>query len=174
MSVGRLSPSSAQDPRPSEVSYRGDIAPPTQTYAASVRETAFGQSFTAPSDTQWTTAPFVVRGPMRVGSLYAYGHGGEEMPTPVPYPGGGDGLVRSSMFQRIKIHLFNYQLYRSLFMGGYPRNLGLTFRTAQLKTQTTGGPWAAKMGPKNIYSKVQVVPRYSTVPPAYQTKAAKS
>lgn len=174
MSVGRLSPTSAQDPNPSVVSYRGDVEPPTTSYAASINDTALGQHFNAPSSQVWTRAPFVQRAPMRPGIMYAYAHGGEEMPLPFPYPGGGDGFVWSSLFQRIKIHLFNYVQYRGLFMGGYPRNLGLTFRTEQIKTQTTGGPWAAKMGPKNIYGKVQVIPRYSTVPPAYPTKSANS
>lgn len=174
MAIGRMSPSSPQDPNPSEVSYRGDVPAPTRSYAASVSETAFGSTYSAPSSEVWTRAPFVHRAPMRNGIMYAYAHGGEEMPLPVPYPGGGDGFVRSSWFQRVKVHLFNYVQYRGLFMAGYPRNLGMTFRTEQLKTQVTGGPWPAKMGPKSIYSKVQVIPRYSTVPPAYPTKSAKS
>lgn len=156
------------------IRWEGDLPAPTTTYARSVTGSSFGgvQDFAA--STVRTRSAMVVRIPRRNGIRYFYGHGGEEMPLPNPYPGGNDGQVRISMFQRFKVHLFDFVLYDGLFSAGYPRNLGLSFRVPQIRTQPTGGPTVARMQQSPRFHKVQTVGRYSTVPQSYATKAANS
>jgi len=58
----------------------------------------------------------------------------------------------------------------SVMLGGL-RNLALSTRVAQLPTRTTGGPGPASMRPRPRFSRVQTIPRYSTMPPQYPTQS---
>lgn len=54
---------------------------------------------------------------------------------------------------------------------GTNRNLGLSERVPQLVTRYTGGPGPSAMMPAPKFQAVQRVPRYSTMPPFYNTQA---
>lgn len=171
----RLTPTrSPQDPRPGTVDYRGDLTPPVTSYASGRNHTAFGSREKADSSTAWTRSAMVDRKPRRGGLQAFYGYGAERQHLPNPYPGGNDGLVRSSAFQPFLNHLFNFHINTAWFEAGYPRNLGWTFRVNQLKTQPTGGPTRARMDVKPGFTRVQRVPRYSTVPKTYATRSARA
>lgn len=172
--LGMVHPRSPQDPNPSVISYKGSEEPPTQTYAKAYSYGSLGTPNSAASSTPWTKSAMVTRIPRRQGMRYFYGYGAQPMPLPNPYPGGNDGQVRISAFQRYMNHLYNFVKYDGLFSAGYPRNLGLTFRVQQIKTQVTGGSWNAAMSPAPVFPKVQTTGRYSTVPRAYNTTAAKT
>ena len=162
------------DPPAGQVAYRGDLVPPTRSYAATLRDTAIGSHLRVPAATAWTGSPMVHRMPRRDGLRFFFGHGGEETPTPQTRPGGNDGLVQSSAFQRVKIRLTDFILYDGLFSAGYPRNLGLSFRVPAIATQKTGGPTTARMNTKPAFTRVQTVGRYSTVPASYATRSART
>lgn len=54
-------------------------------------------------------------------------------------------------------------------MNGGQHNLGLSERVPQLPTRTSGGPGPGSMRQAPRFKAVQVVPRYSTMPPTYPT-----
>jgi hypothetical protein len=88
--------------------------------------------------------------------------------------------VMSSQFQKWLIGpQVNYILNACLFRAGFPaatisqgtdRNMGLSERTPQLPTRTSGGPGPATMTPAPRFRSVQQVPRYSTFPSMYPTQ----
>lgn len=89
--------------------------------------------------------------------------------------------VYSSQFQKWLIgpHI-NFIINRCLYRAGFPaatisfgtmRNLGLSERTPQVPTRTSGGPGPATMTPAPKFGSVQRVPRYSTMPSMYQTQS---
>lgn len=88
--------------------------------------------------------------------------------------------VYSSKFQKILIGpQINWVLNKCLYRAGYPaatisfgtrRNLGLSERTPQIPTRTTGGPGPAQMRQAPRFTSVQQVPRYSTMPTMYPTQ----
>lgn len=90
--------------------------------------------------------------------------------------------VYSSEFQKWLIgpHI-NWVLNRCLYRAGFPaatlsfgtmRNLGLSERTPQVPTRTTGGPGPSQMASAPKFQSVQQVPRYSTMPSMYPTQGA--
>lgn len=88
----------------------------------------------------------------------------------------------SSKFNPVLVgpHLFNqwndawYIAYpAATVMNGGKHNLGLSERVPQLVTRSSGGPGPATMGPSPRFSKVQKVPRYSTLPQQYPTTSTK-
>ncbi len=110
----------------------------------------------------------------REGIDYAYSHGSRGTPvaqrTTVP---------ESSKYQPSNVNLFDYVINRgwyicypaaSVMLGGM-RNQGLSERVPQLVTRNTGGPGTdrTRMTSKPFYTKVQNVPRYSTLPQNYDT-----
>lgn len=58
-------------------------------------------------------------------------------------------------------------------MNGGLHNLGLSERVSQIVTRSTGGPGPAQMGSAPKFTRVQNVPRYSTMPQQYPTQGAK-
>lgn len=56
-------------------------------------------------------------------------------------------------------------------MFGGMRNQGLSTKVDQLPTRTTGGPGPGAMLPAPRFKAVQTVPRYSTMPPMYNTES---
>lgn len=122
----------------------------------------------------FSNASFVDRHDRRGGIVYTEGRQLRKERTP-QY----NKPVYSSEYQKNLIGpLVNYVLYPGLYQAGYPaatislgtnRNLAWSERTPQLPTRTTGGPGPAAMLPKPRFKAVQVVPRYSTLPPTYPT-----
>jgi hypothetical protein len=88
----------------------------------------------------------------------------------------------SSKFQPKTIgYLIDYVLNSFLYRaGGVPVGIGrpgrvtpnLSTRVDQLVTRSTGGPGPSFMMPAPRFKKVQTVPRYSTMPQAYNTESA--
>lgn len=156
------------------VTWEGDLTPPVQSYASTGSTLANASTQPSASSTAWTRAPVVDRHNRMDGMVFAYGYGKEEAALPQTYPGGNDGLVRNSAYQTLKNHLYNFVTNRALYQAGYPRNLGLTFRVPQIRTQVTGGPHPSRMAQAPQWTKVQTVPRYSTVPQSYATRGSKS
>jgi hypothetical protein len=90
--------------------------------------------------------------------------------------------VDSSKFNQILIgpHLsaqFNDKWYiaypAASVMNGGLHNLALSERVSQLVTRASGGPGPATMMPAPKFTRVQNVPRYSTMPQQYPTSSAK-
>lgn len=89
--------------------------------------------------------------------------------------------VYSSEFQEWLIGpQVNFIINKCLYRAGYPaatisfgtmRNMGLSERTPQIPTRTSGGPGPATMTPAPRFGSVQQVPRYSTMPSMYNTQS---
>jgi len=156
------------------VEYEGDLAPPETSYARAQDFTAFGSVQSPDSSTAFTRAPIVARRLRQNGLEYVYSMGGETRPVRLPYPGASSGNVWSSIFQTRLNQLRTWTVNHGWYSAGYPRNLGWTFRTPQIKFNPTNGPTKAAMGPTPVFNRVQLVPRYSTVPRTYPTVASKS
>lgn len=151
------------------VSYEGDLPSPVTTYASAAPYTPMVSVNVTPPSTAFTRSAVVHRIPRRRGIRYFYGHGS----TPMPSPGvRASNRVESSMFQPIQTKLVNWTQNDAWFEGGYPRNLGYSFRTPQLQTQTTGGPGPGMMAARPLFPRVQKVRRYSTYAPTYNTRSA--
>jgi len=56
-------------------------------------------------------------------------------------------------------------------MNGGKHNMAWSERVPQLPTRTSGGPGPATMLPAPRFKSVQTVPRYSTMPPRYNTQS---
>jgi hypothetical protein len=88
----------------------------------------------------------------------------------------------SSKFQQILVGYhpnvaFNDKWYiaypAASVMNGGLHNLGLSERVPQVVTRSSGGPGPATMLPAPKFTRVQNIPRYSTMPQQYPTKSAK-
>jgi len=157
------------------VEYEGDLPSPVSSYAGSYQSTAMGsRGFSQGSSTAWTRSAVVQRRARQNDLLYVYSHGGAEQKTRLPFPGGADGRVRSSLFQTMLVRLNDFTENMGWYAAGYPRNLGWSFRVPQIRTNPTGGSTPSRMTAQQVLTKVQQVPRYSTVPPAYATRSANS
>lgn len=165
----------SQSNRTGTVEYGGDLTPPVASYAGSYQTTAIGsRGFSQGYSDAWTRSPVVQRRNRQNNLLYVYSHGGSEQMTRLPFSGGSDGGVRSSLYQTVLVRLNAFTENMGWFSAGYPRNLGWTFRVPAIKTNTTGGPTPSRMTSQQILTKVQQVPRYSTVPRFFATKSASS
>lgn len=154
------------------VAYEGDIPAPVTSYASAARYTPLVSVNVVPGSSAWTKSAVVNRVPRRNGLRYFYSHGGTDMPIGIPYPGGADGRVSSSSFQRTLVTLHDWSQNDAWYIC-YPRNLGWSFRTPQLKTQVTGSAAPGTMAQRPLFPRVQRVPRASVVPPSYQTRSAR-
>jgi hypothetical protein len=106
-----------------------------------------------------TGAAVVTRASRRGGIMSFWGHGAVRMPTPVPQRMSGYGNVQSSPFQPFNVKLDDWQINPSWFRAGYPRNLGLSQRSPQPRTNMTGGPGESMMVQHPLFTRVQEVPR---------------
>ena len=156
-----------------QVTWEGDLVPPVTSYAASVRQSPLFSGLNVPASANSTRSAVVNRRDLRKGLLYFYAHGGDVMPLPqvTNPPGGG---VRLSAFQQVLVTLHDWVINEGLFMAGYPRNLGYSFRTPQLKTQVSGGSGPGMMAQRPLFPGVQTVPRYTAPVRRYSTKGARS
>lgn len=158
---------------PGSITWEGDLVPPVTTYASARPYGAPSARLNIRPSTNRTNSAVVDRRPRRNGLRYFYAHGSTVMPVGgVPRP--GPGGVLSSAFQRILVHLTDWSQNDALFAAGYPRNLGLSFRVAQLNTQVSGGSGPGAMEARPLFPKIQRVPRYSTDPRYYPTRATRS
>lgn len=153
------------------VTWEGDVPKPVTTYAAA-RSIATATRLSVPASTNRVGSSVVSRRDRRNGNRFFYAHGGVMMPLAGPKP--PNNGVWSSAYQRILVHLFDWSTNDRWYEGGYPRNLGYTFRGLQPVTNATGGPTAAAMQQAPVFKRVQQVPRYSTVPKVYATKASRA
>jgi hypothetical protein len=166
----------------SEDIYNASLNPPATSYAG-VRS-GLTSRLAAPADFKWTGAPIVSHKWIRKGLRYMWAWGGSDMLQfkGPPNSGPDSGQVNSTQFQPTLVQLHDWQTNDRWYicypaasvMFGSLHNLGLSFRTPQLQTQTTGGSWPARMTPRNRYTKVQKVSQYNTTPQAYNTKSASS
>lgn len=153
----------------------GNPIPPIESYAAAAPNRPLTSRYGAGTSTIRTRSPVVDRRPRMNGMRFFYVHGGTDMRTPgmsLPQPGGMDGRVASSQFQHINVTLHDWVQNDALFQAGYPRNLGLAQGVPQPHTSVTGGPTSARMQQSPMFTRVQVVPRYSTTPQVYETRGS--
>lgn len=153
------------------VSYVGDLPAPVSSYASAAPYTPMVSVNKTPGTTAFTRSAVVHRIPRRKGIRYVYGHGSTVMPSPGVR---ASNRVESSIFQPVQVKLVNYTQNDAWFEGGYPQNLGLSFRTPQLATQVTGAPGPGIMAARPLFPRVQKIRRYSTYAPQYNTKSAKT
>lgn len=166
----------------SEDVYHASMNPPATSYVGVRSGLTSNQQM--PADTRWTGAPIVSHRWIRRGLRYMWSWGGSDMGQfkGPPISGPDSGQVNSSQFQQTLVQLHDWQTNDRWYicypaasvMFGSQHNLGLSFRTPQLATQTTGGSWPARMNARNRYTKVQRVPQYNTTPSAYRTTSAGS
>lgn len=159
--------------------YNASMNPPATSYAGV--SSRLSSSLRVPADKAWTGAPFVSHRWIRSGLRYMLSWGGINMGqyTGPPRSGPDSGTVNSTEFQTTLVQLHDWQTNDRWYicypaasvMFGSQHNLGLSFRTPQLQTQTTGASWPARMGPRNRYTRVQRVPRYNATPKSYDTKS---
>lgn len=161
------------DGRPNgSIQGKSDVTPPVTSYAYGARNTPMHSSLAVPASTIRSNSGIVSRKPIRRGNEFFYSHGATSMPTESVLQPGAAG-VWSSRFQTQNVALLTWQMNRSIFMAGYPRNLGFTFRAPKPNVNSaTGGPTTAVQGPKPIFNKVQTVPRYTVTPLRYNTRSA--
>lgn len=120
-------------------------------------------------------APIVNRKESKKGLDFHYVYGGQ----PEAVPRTPDPPV-SSRFQQTLVRLWPWSINRAWYicypaatvMNGGKRNQGLSFRSPQITTRTSGGPGAFLMGARPRFTKVQTVPRFPTAPPQYKTTSA--
>ena len=167
------SPIGNRDKRPNGVvAAETDLVAPITTYASSARWSPMHVRLDVPACSNRTSSAVVTRRPRRGGLDYHYSHGAEVRMMPqVPTPGAGG--VRSSTFQPILVQLHDWCINRAWFAAGYPRNLGLSTRVDQLKTNVSGGSTDAAMDQRPLFPRVQRIPRYSVKPASYKTTASR-
>lgn len=133
------------------------------------------------------SAAFVSRIPRMLGLVFNLSWGAVNQganTASLPRSGGGlDGLVVNSRFQQVLVQLhdwqtnrrwyINYPMAGAVFMGSKPvRYTYPSFRTQQPNTNVSGGPGVSAMTPRNRYSAVQKVPKYTANPRYYATVSA--
>lgn len=130
------------------------------------------------SSTMVTDSAVVSRHQRRTGwrAQYTYGSVDQKPNLTPPFSGPNSGRVQSSFFQTRMSQLvawtFNDGLFRA---GGYPQNLGFSFRVPRLQTmyaKNSGGPTTG-MRQKGIFTKVQTIPRFDSTPQSYNTISAR-
>jgi len=154
----------------------GELEPPATQYVTS--DTPLKSVDVVPSTpTSESNASVVKRALRTVGLRFLGGVQHREAPVPQMYDS-----PYSSKFNEILIgpHLsaqFNDKWYiaypAASVMNGGLRNLGLSERVPQIVTRASGGPGPATMLPAPKFTRVQNVPRYSTLPQQYPTSSAK-
>lgn len=123
-----------------------------------------------------SNAAVVDRHNRRNGTVSTAGRQSYETPVPPMY-----NSPYSSKFQNwLMGPQVNYILNACLYRCGYPaatvmnggrHNLALSTRVDQLATRTSGGPGKSVMTQsQRRFSRVQSIPRYSTMPKAYPTQ----
>lgn len=156
--------------------YPAPVNPPATSYA-NVRSPLFTVTAKNSEYSDARNAPIVNRKPRKDGIVNDYVYGGSPqevraLPTP----------PKSSAFQQTLVRLWPWSINLKWYiaypaatvMNGGARNLGLSERTPQIQTRTSGGPGAFLMGARPSFTRVQSVPRYSTAPATYDTKATKA
>lgn len=166
--------------------YNAELQPPATNYA-DVKSGLNSHLAEPAARNSNRTAAFVSRIPRMLGLIFNYSWGAVNQganTASLPRSGGGlDGLVVNSKFQQVLVQLHDWQLNRrwyinypmagAVFMGGNAvRGTYPSFRTQQISTNATGGPGPARMQPRNRYTAVQKVPKYSAGPRFYQTVSA--
>ena len=120
-----------------------------------------------------SNASVVQRANRRHGMISVGGYQSRKEPTPQIYDN-----VDSSKFQQYLLgpqvdYSQNNNWYiaypaATVMLGGQ-HNMAWSERVPQLPTRTTGGPGPGAMLPAPRFKAVQTVPRYSTMPPMYNT-----
>lgn len=156
------------------IEYKGDLPAPVTTYASSLPGMPLTSRLYNPASTARTRSSVVTRAPRRGGMRSFYVHGAVGMPNALPNPGaGGVGGVNSSAFQPNLVQLMDWQVNPSWYEAGYPRNLGLSTRVAQLQTNVTGGPGRSSQDQRPLFTRVQTVPRANVTVRSYPTRSAR-
>jgi hypothetical protein len=165
-------PNSQQDAAQLNQFY-GEMPVPATQFATSV--TALSSLEVIPSvRTVMANASVVTRRDRRNGLQYIAGRQSRRNQLPQqPTP------VRSSRFEKWLIgpqvnYVLNDDWYiaypAATVMFGGDHNLALSTKVDQLPTRTSGGPGPATMTAAPWLRKVQAIPRYSTMPPFYNTQ----
>jgi len=158
-----------------EVEYRGDLTPPVASYASAAPYSPMTSRLYTPASENVTNSAVVARMPRRGGHVFFYSHGAVRMPNALPGNGAtGPGGVNSSAFQPDNVQLMDWQINRAWAEAGRPRNLGLSTRVPQLRTNQTGGPGKSSSVQRPLFTRVQVVPRTRAVVRTYGTRSAQS
>jgi hypothetical protein len=154
--------------------FYGEMPMPATTFVTST--SALKSLDIVPSVSPATKAPVVNRANNMQGYIASAGFSDRYNPMPQMYMS-----PYSSKFQPKTIgYLIDYVLNSFLYRAGVPVGIGrpgratpnLSTRVDQLVTRSTGGPGPSFMMPAPRFKKVQTVPRYSTMPQAYNTESA--
>jgi hypothetical protein len=155
------------------VYYPPPVSPPATSYAdissPLTSQTGPNIGYSTPLN-----AAIVNRHSSKDGIENDYIYGGYAEPYQHPYL-----PPTSSRFQQTLVRLVAYSLNTKWYiaypaatvMNGGKRNQGLTFKTPQLNTRTSGGPGQAVMGPRPTFNRVQRIPRYNSSPGTYNTRS---
>lgn len=172
--------------------YNASQEMPATMYATTV--SPLSSHLAAPSSEVTGRKSWVVSRIERMQGLkFNWAWGGNDMMTVaqnagLPQNGGGlNGTVNNSTFQRVLVHLHDWQtnskwyivypMAGGVFMGGNPvRTTYPSFRSPQISTRTSGGPGGlgVRMQPRPRFTSVQNVPRYNAAPSVYNTRGGGS
>lgn len=159
------------------VQYPGDLTPPVTSYAYPMSNTSIGRRLRIPGSTVSTGSAVVSRamrrGGPRGGHQYYYSYGPMRMRTPFTGSAGFGQTHYRSGFQPVNDVLLDWQINPSWAEAGYPANLGLSHRQAQLPTNASGGPGPATMAQRPLFNGVQQVPRARVQIRAYPTRGGR-
>lgn len=166
--------------------YNAELVPPATNYADVKSGLTSPLKYVHDTNNK-RTAAFVHRIPRMLGLIFNWSWGAVNQganTASLPKSGGGlDGLVVNSRFQQTLVQLHDWQMNRrwyiaypmggAVFMGSQAvRYTYPSFRTEQVQTNVSGGPWVSSMTPRNRYTAVQKVPKYTANPRYYNTTSA--
>ncbi len=169
--------------------YNAELVPPATSYAT-VKSGLSTHQYRTPTIAPKVRAAYVDRHLNRKGLVYAWSWGGVNMgaqTSSLPFGGGNDGTVRSTMFQTALVQLHDWSQYLNIrqagwnatgsgmFAGSKPvRYQYHSFRTPQPEVRTSGGPGGigVRMQPRNRYSAVQRIQKSTTSIRYYNTRSA--
>jgi hypothetical protein len=156
----------------------GEMPMPATDYATST--TALKSVDVVPSTPTAASNASVVT---RVNQMWGYtatsGRQNYETTTPPMYVSPYSSKFQPWLMGPIVNYVLNLFLYRAGYpaatvMNGGRHNLALSTKVDQLVTRQSGGPGPAAMLPAPRFGMVQRIPRFSTMPKAYQTESAQA
>lgn len=150
----------------------GEMPVPATAYATA--STALKSLEVVPSYvTSSANASVVNRANMRQGMVSTGGRQGYFTPTPQVYDSPDSSKFQPYLMGPQVNYVLNNKWYiaypAATVMNGGKHNLAWSERVPQLPTRYSGGPGPATMRQAPRFKAVQVVPRYSTMPPTYPT-----
>jgi hypothetical protein len=164
------------------------MEPPATSFATS--RSALSARLARPVVGPKVNAPFVSHKPRMNGLKFNWAWGGNDMGKhTVSLPGVKgmlNGFVRSTDFQPVLVQLHDWQTNDNWYIAWNGTGAGMfsgskreryaypSFRTAQIRTNVTGGVGTGRMNRAPRFTSVQAIRKYTAQPSYYNTKGTRS